>query len=70
MNVQYISDRAGHTTGVQIQIPIDVRIELEKKYREFEDKENGSAFDVPEWQIALGIEDVKKVKDGTAHAKQ
>lgn len=66
MNVQYISDRAGHTTGVQIQMPIDEWIELKKKYHEFEDKENESAFDVPDWQIELGIEELKKVQDGTA----
>ena len=50
MNVQYISDGTGQTTGVFI--PIDDWEELKKKYEEIEQNES-SLFDIPEWQKAI-----------------
>lgn len=50
MNVQYISDGTGQTTGVFI--PIDDWEELKKKYGEIE-KDESSLFDIPEWQKAI-----------------
>ena len=35
MNVQYIADKTGHTTAVQLQIPIEDWDLLKKKYKEF-----------------------------------
>ncbi len=44
--IQYIADKAGHTTAVQIQIPIDQWEDIRKKYEGIE-----SEFtDVPNWQ--------------------
>jgi hypothetical protein len=45
MNLQYISDGAGKTTGVFI--PIAEWNELKNKYKGIEQEE----IDVPEWQI-------------------
>jgi len=42
MNVQYISDNKGETTGVFI--PISEWIELKNKYKDIEQ------FDIPDWQ--------------------
>jgi len=43
MNLQYISDSAGETTGVYI--PIKEWNELKNKFKEFEQVE----IDIPEW---------------------
>ena len=51
MNIQYISDDKGKTTGVFI--PIEEWIELKNKYTDIEQ------FDIPSWQI----EEVRKRLD-------
>jgi len=63
MNLQYIADKSGHTTAVQIQIPIDEWNSLKKKYKEFEEEENESG--IPDWQIALGKKELKNIAEGT-----
>jgi len=45
MNLQYISDSTGKTTGVFI--PISEWNELKNKYNDIED----GVMDIPEWQI-------------------
>lgn len=45
MNLQYISDSTGKTTGVFI--PISEWNELKNKYNDIDD----DAMDIPEWQI-------------------
>ncbi len=47
MNVQYISDGKGQTTGVFI--PINEWNELKSKYKDFEQVE----VDVPEWHKSM-----------------
>lgn len=64
MNLQYISDKSGHTTAVQIQIPIEEWNSLKEKYKEFEEEEMSAA--VPDWQIALGKKELRNIADGTA----
>ena len=66
MNLQYIADRSGHTTAVQIQIPIEDWILLKKKYKEFEEEENAVSFDVPDWQIKLGKQELENIANGNA----
>ena len=66
MNLQYIADKSGHTTAVQIQIPIDEWALLKEKYKEFEDEENAVLSDIPDWQLKLGREELKNIADGTA----
>lgn len=63
MNLQYISDKSGHTTAVQIQIPIEDWNELKKKYKELEEEENAAS--VPDWQIKLGREELQHIASGT-----
>ncbi len=65
MNLQYISDKSGHTTAVQIQIPIEDWMLLKKKYKEFEEEENSSSVNIPDWQIKLGKEELKNISDGS-----
>ena len=64
MNLQYLTDKAGHTTGVQIQMPLDEWDLLKTKYKEFEIEEDSSLNDVPDWQIALGRAEVENVRSG------
>lgn len=64
MHLQYIADKFGHTTAVQIQIPIEDWVQLKKKYKEFEEEENFA--DVSDWQVTLGKDELKKISDGTA----
>ena len=64
MNLQYIADKSGHTTAVQIQIPIEKWELLKKKYIEFADEENAASFAIPDWQIKLGKEELKNIADG------
>jgi hypothetical protein len=47
MNLQYISDSKGKTTGVFI--PINDWEYLKNKYKEIEQDEK-NAFEIPEWQ--------------------
>jgi len=56
MNVQYISDSVGNTTGVFI--PIDEWNELKKTHKDIEEKES-----IPDWHkkiVQERIEDAKK----------
>lgn len=46
MNLQYISDNQGKTTGVYI--PIQDWEYLKNRYKDIEQEENNS-FDIPEW---------------------
>ena len=64
MNLQYISDRSGHTTAVQIQIPIEDWMQLKKKYKEFEEEENAAMPIIPDWQVKLGKEELKNIATG------
>ena len=66
MNVQYIADKTGHTTAVQLQIPIEDWDLLKKKYKELEEEENAASFVIPDWQIMLGKEELKNIAEGTA----
>lgn len=57
MNLQYISDSKGQTTGVFI--PINEWNELKKKYKGIDKEE----FDIPQWHkdmVRERIEDYKK----------
>jgi len=65
MNLQYIADKSGHTTAVQIQIPIEEWDLLKKKYKELEEEENALIPAIPDWQIALGKKELKNIADGT-----
>jgi Putative addiction module component len=49
MNLQYISDNKGQTTG--IFMPIQDWQYLKKKYKGLENEEQ--AFDIPEWHKAI-----------------
>ena len=60
MNLQYISDSKGQTTGVFI--PINDWNKLKKKYKDIEEEE----IEVPEWHKNLvleRLEDYKKNPD-------
>jgi hypothetical protein len=64
MNLQYIADKSGHTTAVQIQIPIEEWDQLKKKYKELEEEENAAASVIPDWQIKLGKEELHNIASG------
>jgi DNA repair protein RadC len=60
MNLQYISDNKGNTTGVFI--PIQDWEELKKRYDQLK-KEESQMFEVPEWHkdiVRKRLEDYKK----------
>lgn len=65
MNLQYIADKSGNTTAVQIQIPIEDWERLKKKYKELEEEEIAASFTIPNWQVELGKEELKYVANGT-----
>ena len=62
MNLQYISDRLGHTTAVQI--PIEDWERMKKKYKELQDEENNN-LEVPEWQMKQVRTEVENIDNGT-----
>lgn len=66
MNLQYIADKSGHTTAVQIQIPIEEWDVIKKKYKEFEEEENAAAINVPDWHESLVRKELENVNNGTA----
>jgi hypothetical protein len=64
INLQYLSDKAGHTTAVQIQIPIEEWLQFKSKYKEFAEEELQSG--IPDWQISLGMEELNYISEGKA----
>lgn len=62
MQLQYLSDGAGVTTGVQIQMPMEEWLHFKAKYKEFESEES----EMPAWQIDLGKKERRLVENGTA----
>ena len=66
MNLQYIADKSGHTTAVQLQIPIEEWDTLKKKYKEFEEQENAGSFDIPDWHLKLVEKEIGNVENGTS----
>ena len=64
MNLQYIADKSGHTTAVQLQIPIEDWARLKQKYKEFEEEENPTSVDIPDWQINLGRQELENIAKG------
>jgi len=63
MNLQYISDNTGQTTGVFI--PIQDWEELKKRYNQLKQEEN-QMFEVPEWHkdiVRKRLDDYKKNPD-------
>ena len=66
MNLQYISDKSGHTTAVQIQIPIEEWDVIKKKYKDFEEEENAASINIPDWHEGLVRKELENVKNGTA----
>jgi hypothetical protein len=69
MNLQYIADKSGHTTAVQIQIPIEDWNQFKEKYKEFEEEEHEAASGVPGWQVKLGKEELRNIADGNTELK-
>lgn len=63
MQLQYISDGSGHTTAVQIQIPIEEWDNMKKKYKELGEEER-AANEIPEWQMELGRKELQNVATG------
>jgi NADH:ubiquinone oxidoreductase subunit E len=47
MNLQYLADKNGHTIALQLQIPIEDWDQLKKKYKEFDEVERESDFEIP-----------------------
>lgn len=60
MNLQYISDNTGKTTGVFI--PISEWNELKSKYKDIEE------FDIPEWQVKEVKKRLCEHKNNPEHA--
>lgn len=60
MNLQYISDNNGKTTGVFI--PINDWKYLKNKYKEIEQEERDT-FEVPEWQKEIVRQRLKDYQD-------
>lgn len=67
MNLQYISDNKGHTTAVQLQIPIEEWEAMKKKYRELEEEEGSENFAVSDWHMELVRREAELVASGTAN---
>ena len=64
MNLQFITDHKGETTGVFI--PIEEWNELLKKYKELRDA--AATLEIPEWHRELVLERMEKYKNGTDSA--
>lgn len=64
MNLQYISDRVGKITAVQI--PIDEWDEIKRKYKGLDEDEQTEFIDVPDWHIPLLDKELEKIANGTA----
>lgn len=62
MNLQYILDSSGKTTGVYI--PISEWNDLKKKYQDIDE----AIIDVPEWQINQVRERMEEYKKGPKQA--
>lgn len=60
MNLQYISDNKGKTTGVFI--PINDWEYLKNKYKEIEQEEK-FIFEVPEWHKEIVLQRLKEYRD-------
>ncbi|HAH24386.1 MAG TPA: addiction module component CHP02574 family protein, partial [Prolixibacteraceae bacterium] len=60
MNLQYISDNKGKTTGVFI--PIHDWKYLKNKYKEIEQEEK-ETFEIPEWQKQIVSQRLKDYQD-------
>ena len=57
MNLQYISDSKGETTGVFI--PINDWEYLKRKYKEIE-REEKDTFEIPEWHKEIVLQRLKE----------
>ena len=66
MNLQYLSDKSGNATAVQIQIPIEDWEAFKKRYKEFDEEDEANGLATPEWHMALVEEELKKIANGTA----
>ena len=66
MRLQYLSDRSGITTGVQIEIPIEEWLSFKAKYQEFDNEETSSDGATPQWQVDLGRKERQRVAVGHA----
>lgn len=65
MNFQYISDNMGHTTAVQLQIPISEWEQMKKKYKELrEEEEKANAATIPDWHKELVLKEKELVAAG------
>ena len=64
MNLQFITDCKGETTGVFI--PIEEWNILLKKYKELRDE--AAALEIPEWHQELVAERMENYKKGTGSA--
>lgn len=60
MNLQYIADNKGKTTGVYI--PINDWKYLKNKYKEIEQEER-ETFEVPEWHKKIVLEALKEYQE-------
>ena len=60
MNLQYISDNKGKTTGVYI--PINDWMYLKNKYKEIEQEEMDT-FELPEWHKKIVIQALKEYQE-------
>ncbi len=63
MKLQYITDKSGKPTVVVI--PIADWEALTTKYSGIQE-EDEEAVTIPDWQIALGLEEIKKLQNGSA----
>ena len=66
MQFQYISDNQGHTTAVQLQIPIEEWKQLKEKYNELEEEEKLAAITIPQWHIELVKAELDNLANGTS----
>jgi hypothetical protein len=62
MVLQYISDNQGHTTAVQLQIPIEQWNRLKAQYPELAGESESIAGDIPDWQIELGKAEIELLR--------
>ena len=64
MTLQYLSDNKGHTTAVQLQIPIEECEQLKTKYKELAEEEKLNLYPVPDWQMSLVREEKENLEKG------
>jgi len=66
LQLQYLSDGSGITTGIQIQMPTEEWLLFKEKYKELDVEGGDESVTIPQWQMDFGRHERGRVNDGAA----